>query len=325
MSSSTGELLKTCRDLLQSHAAARVSPGGSATGFSPLHPEPDQPAGGAAKAENESPYGPDGYSDLVSLMALAEQLLRDPPGGDADRAGGTGGLVSGLREPVKATRISDLDSFLNRAVESLAAIAKGTAPGAPGAPEYGDVAADPASRAVSNDQMEPEARVSFPARPDLNFGDTELLDRLYRLLEKADGEDGADGGLLSMVILNAAMIPGWPNVILSDVPREKAASRLVRQFEDGGNLSDEEVLSYLAGFGLNAGLLKKLQEQMPSRDDTGRKIMMWLACLISIVGAIVETLHREVEDLTDRSPDDPDVGPGAAAAKRLRRDRVYLD
>ncbi|MEI2384513.1 hypothetical protein [Breoghania sp. JC706] len=290
MSSRIGDLLEAYRDLVRSRTSLPDAP----------EPEADVPVDEAG-----SPALGD-MADLAALMDLAERLLRSPPGGHGRLSGGGAGLVPGLREPAGTAPFA----AMRMAVES---------PGLTG-------------EAASETRFpSPGAAGDVPAVPD----EAEPLERFFRLLDVSDeggladldrigdpdagGDAGgawSDGGL-SMVILNAAMIPGWPGIAATATFREKAAAGLVRKFAGDGSFSDEEIGAYLAGLGLDPDVVEKLRRQVASLDARGRKVAMWLACLISLLGRIVSTLRRELEDMTPGLSEDP--------ATRSSRDRLYLD
>ena len=105
--------------------------------------------------------------------------------------------------------------------------------------------------------------------------------------------------MLSAVILNAAMIPGWPfpkaieNSALATEAR-RAAGQLAAAGAEELKLTPEEMIAYLTSIGANARLLKALQDLFVRLEKKEAvQLMAWLHALTSALREI----EKSVEDL----------------------------
>ena len=106
---------------------------------------------------------------------------------------------------------------------------------------------------------------------------------------------GSAGGLLSMVVLNAAMIPGWPAPPpFAPLPLKKAEA--IHNAIMQSKIKDEgEIMEYLASLGLNKGLLDKVMSVFRGVEEK-TKLVLWLSTLMVVVSTILRTLSKDLAE-----------------------------
>lgn len=113
------------------------------------------------------------------------------------------------------------------------------------------------------------------------------------------GDQAISRDMLSAVILNAAMIPGWPfpkafeNAQQAGEAR-RASSQLATAGAQEFKLTPEEMIAYLTSIGANARLLKALQDlfaRVEKKESV--KLMAWLLALTSALREV----EKSFEDL----------------------------
>lgn len=163
-------------------------------------------------------------------------------------------------------------------------------------------------------------------------------EEFWELLEMAASSSAQETGLLSLVILNAAMIPGWPHERPNQNSVGKPAPASDKQAPEQEDISDEEMMTYLAKLGLHPALLETLKKQISS-NGFSRKMMMWLTGMVAVIGLVIETLRREAEEIVPEnqrlacsfvgpeatSAEKDGAGGNCDAPARKSRDRIYLD
>lgn len=105
--------------------------------------------------------------------------------------------------------------------------------------------------------------------------------------------------MLAAVILNAAMIPGWPFPRAFENPAHaadarRAAARIAAAGAEEFKLTPEEMIAYLTSIGANARLLKALQDLFARVEKKEAvQLMAWLMALTSALREV----EKSVEDL----------------------------
>ncbi|WP_187972865.1 hypothetical protein [Aquibium microcysteis] len=133
--------------------------------------------------------------------------------------------------------------------------------------------------------------------------------------------------MLAAVILNAAMIPGWPFPRAYENPAHAAdARRASGQLAAAGaeefKLTPEEMIAYLTSIGANARLLKALQDLFARVEKKEAvKLMAWLLALTSALREI----EKSVEDLLRKGTQLPEWAQDVAdqIRKGLSRRQRY--
>lgn len=163
------------------------------------------------------------------------------------------------------------------------------------AAQEGDVV-PPASASV------PASAQAAMASPALLTGQAkEILDALMALTV-ATGDAAEDLQPLSSIILNAAMIPGWPPPRPLENPAllkqaDLLAKPLQTEVSDEGKMTPEQLIAYLLSVGANARLLKALQDLFRRVEKkNGAALLAWLSGLVSALKEIEKSLKDMVED-----------------------------
>lgn len=105
--------------------------------------------------------------------------------------------------------------------------------------------------------------------------------------------------MLAAVILNAAMIPGWPFPRAFENPAHasdarRAAAQIAAAGAEEFKLTPEEMIAYLTSIGANARLLKALQDLFARVEKKEAvQLMAWLMALTSALREV----EKSVEDL----------------------------
>ncbi|MDO6966457.1 hypothetical protein [Rhizobium alvei] len=152
----------------------------------------------------------------------------------------------------------------------------------------------------------------------------EILDALVALAPPTEG--GEDWKSFSSVILNAAMIPGWPPPRLVENPAAaEQADALVQLAEtteaNEAPMTPEQLLAYLVSIGANLRLLRALQELVSRVEKkNGPALLAWLAGLVSAL----KLLEKSLKDVLEDGMDIPEwLAELADAAKRPRRRKQF--
>lgn len=163
--------------------------------------------------------------------------------------------------------------------------------------------------AAQEGDVVPPASASMPASaqaamasPALLTGQAkEILDALMALTV-ATGDAAEDLQPLSSIILNAAMIPGWPPPRPLENPAllkqaDLLAKPLQTEVTDEGKMTPEQLIAYLLSVGANARLLKALQDLFRRVEKkNGVALLAWLSGLVSALKEIEKSLKDMVED-----------------------------
>jgi hypothetical protein len=153
----------------------------------------------------------------------------------------------------------------------------------------------------------------------------ELLDTLAALT--VAGEPSADWEPLSMIILNAAMIPGWPpprpleNPALLQKPDAAAMSTEITEPEANA-MTPEQMIAYLVSIGANLRLLKALTDLLRRIEaKNGPALLSWLAGLVSTLKIIEKSLKDMIDDGVELPEWLKDL---ADASKRRQRKQFHI-
>jgi hypothetical protein len=129
-------------------------------------------------------------------------------------------------------------------------------------------------------------------------------------------------GIASSGILNAAMIPGWPQPQLAG--RMQPEEALARGGATRG-MSDEEMLTYLANLGADDEMLDKVKKAL-KKPVAGRKIVFYLASLATAVSVVFKSLAGEVETMVEEDAETAEARKRAdARGQKTSRHRLYLE
>jgi hypothetical protein len=142
----------------------------------------------------------------------------------------------------------------------------------------------------------------------------------------ASTAEASRGGIIASFILNAGMIPGWP------APRPLAGAEvhpeaLAGRMPPDPSITDDEALKYLANLGADPALVEKVRKML-QKPPPGKKILLFLATLLTALTVVIETLKHELEALAEERKEreesqenaDPHGRSGAG-----RRKRIYLE
>jgi hypothetical protein len=125
-------------------------------------------------------------------------------------------------------------------------------------------------------------------------------------------------GIIASAILNAAVIPGWP-------PPRPIESEAAAQLTPVPKMSDEEMLTYIANLGANPMLIEKARKMLANRRN-GKKILFYLAILMTALSVVIDRLANEFSALTD---EESEVRENLDASDPFghngRRRRLYLE
>ncbi|MEO9530029.1 hypothetical protein [Roseibium sp.] len=161
---------------------------------------------------------------------------------------------------------------------------------------------------------------------------------LPSLLLKALDSIDKQSEMLSLVVLNAAMIPGWPEQKAYFPLTSKEAKDLLRSVQEKGDVNIDDIMTYLANLGINSPLREKLMKSAPKGREKSN-LLLWLLALHNIVESVVSGLAREAEDALSLgnggSPEDggdrrvsPEEAPGsrpsARKSSKKTRNRIFL-
>ena len=145
-----------------------------------------------------------------------------------------------------------------------------------------------------------------------------LLAELLTGALTSQGVHGEAGGIIASFILNAAMIPGWPPPRLPETIEEQVAD-LATRLQVSPEMSAEDLMDYLAKFGVNEQLLERLRKaQLPPA--TTMKVLGYLAVLMTAISTIFASLKEEVAQLVAELKEQ---GAEAVDAESIR-ERLYL-
>ena len=129
--------------------------------------------------------------------------------------------------------------------------------------------------------------------------------------------DAASRSMANGVILNAAMLPGWPypSAFAKDGLSTKDA-QTARQFfaalNDGKPMTDEEMAKYIASLGFGIGFMNKLRKLTKELDKVDRKsLFAFLASLIKSVEDIAHAMLEAVEQDEDEQAMTADIEIGS--------------
>ncbi len=132
-----------------------------------------------------------------------------------------------------------------------------------------------------------EVADKFPA--DKPSADKVHVDKLSDNLQNAMLASGSaqpeHTGIIASFVLNAAMLPGWP------IPNQAAMAEFVAKTK----MSEEEMLKRLADLGANSDLIEKLKKR---KSRTSKKLLIYLAMLLTAVETVIGTLANEVAMLS---------------------------
>jgi hypothetical protein len=120
-------------------------------------------------------------------------------------------------------------------------------------------------------------------------------------------------GIIDSFILNAAMIPGWP-FQTQPVPAELVAT---------AKFTEEDALTYLANLGANEDLVEKLRKSKP---PVGKKLLIYLATLMTALQTVVDTIADELAMLTgdEKALEEERAGANSRGGGGARR-RLYME
>jgi hypothetical protein len=140
----------------------------------------------------------------------------------------------------------------------------------------------------------------------------------------ASTAEGARGGIIASFILNAGMIPGWP------APRplagaEISAEAMAGRLPPDPSITEEEALVYLANLGADPALIEKVRKML-QKPPPGKKILLFLATMLTALSVVVETLKHELEALAEERKEREESQDNADPRGRAgRRKRIYLE
>jgi hypothetical protein len=244
------------------------------------------PAGAAAAsvASQQGQAATPASAPILPAMLAGEGAQTGPAAGTAADAAALRGLPvadPGLPQAAGAPATARAPALLSPA-EAAAFLAAVTVPGA----------AEGIDTIRTSSIAGPPAAGSMPAASGEAF-----LAAIAAIGNRPDQAVSRD--MLAAVILNAAMIPGWPFPRALENPAHAAdARRAGAQLAAAGTeefkLTPEEMIAYLTSIGANARLLKALQDLFARVEKKEAvKLMAWLVALTSALREI----EKSVEDL----------------------------
>jgi hypothetical protein len=183
------------------------------------------------------------------------------------------------------------------------------------------------SAPTSDEEQLATAGLSAASKPAVALSGAkvlEILDALVALVPPTEG--GEDWQSFSSVILNAAMIPGWPPPRPVENPSANKQVDLVAQATgtaepDEAPMTPEQLLAYLVSIGANLRLLRALQDLInQAGKKNGPALLAWLAGLVSAL----KLLEKSLKDVVEEGMDIPEwLTELAEAVKRPRRRKQF--
>jgi hypothetical protein len=286
---------------------------------------------------------------LGRLVADAEDLSTSPQGALSERNGADGAMPArfpgtaavAVAKPAPTTgdlgSASGADADGNPAEETRYPAhlsAEGRATPADGAPlrpadamrAQSEPLAAPAGRSAagalpdSSSDRAAEARSAATKGPRADRPRDPERTRLDSALSFLDlamktPQGGERTGIVSSFMFNAAMTPGWP--------QRPLASPMDLMSAVPPTFTEEDALGYLAALGANEQLLEKLRK-VQSRSIPGRKVLFFIAALVTALNVVIDQLRQEIEDLAERSSDEGEAGEPGLPTGRASSRRIIL-
>jgi len=128
------------------------------------------------------------------------------------------------------------------------------------------------------------------------------------------------GGIIASFILNAGMLPVRPLPLMAGAETEAAMAGKARQPPP----NDEEALQYLVNLGANPALVEKMRKMLRRR-TMGKKLMLFLASLMTALTVVTEALHRELASLAEEEQEKEDREAADPHGRSDGRHRLYLE
>jgi hypothetical protein len=128
------------------------------------------------------------------------------------------------------------------------------------------------------------------------------------------------GGIIASFILNAAMLPVRPLPLMAGAETEAAMAANGRK----PVMNDEEALQYLVNLGANPALVDKMRKTLRRR-PVGKKLLLFLAGLMTALTVVVEALQRELARLAEEEREKEERDAADPHGRSDGRRRLYLE
>ena len=294
-----------------------TTPSPQASGVPGSGPNAVQGSGAEADPAVAASFGNRDLEQIVLARAGASLMAGRTPAVDASgqsvavdqRMGSTGDRQSGLA--TGAATIGDAHGAV-AASDSGAIPVTAVAHSESGLADIGSKPSEqPLPTAANVNSSEAIAQAHDPS-------DMRLLAELLTGALTSQGVHGEAGGIIASFILNAAMIPGWPPPRLPETIEDQVAD-LATRLQVSPEMSAEDLMDYLAKFGVNEQLLERLRKaQLPPA--TTMKVLGYLAVLMTAISTIFASLKEEVAQLVAELKEQ---GAEEVDAESIR-ERLYL-
>lgn len=169
-----------------------------------------------------------------------------------------------------------------------------------------------------------EGRTSGLAAAGLPLADPATL--------SAAAADGRAGTIIDSMILNAAMIPGWPRPrpLTGALPEEEAmrarkaaAGQAADGAEEPSLVGEALLLSYLAALGVGEAMLVRIRTLLVD-ENRRRNFLLFLARILKALKSIMASLKEELKRMREEQEAPPEPDPGTDMLPRGRRHRLQL-
>jgi len=128
------------------------------------------------------------------------------------------------------------------------------------------------------------------------------------------------GGIIASFILNAGMLPVRPLPLMAG-PDTAAKMAGTAQKQPA---NDEEALQYLVNLGANPELVEKMRKTLRKR-RVGKKLLLFLASLMTALTVVTEALSRELASLAEEEREKEDRDAADPHGRSDGRRRLYLE
>ncbi|TPQ48650.1 hypothetical protein C2U72_22500 [Prosthecomicrobium hirschii] len=169
-----------------------------------------------------------------------------------------------------------------------------------------------------------EGRTSGLAAAGLPLADPATL--------SAAAADGRAGTIIDSMILNAAMIPGWPRPrpLTGALPEEEAmrarkaaAGQAADGAEEPSLVGEALLLSYLAALGVGEAMMARIRTLLVD-ENRRRNFLLFLARILKALKSIMASLKEELKRMREEQEAPPEPDPGTDMLPRGRRHRLQL-
>lgn len=148
----------------------------------------------------------------------------------------------------------------------------------------------------------------------------------------AAAADGRAGTIIDSMILNAAMIPGWPRPrpLTGALPEEEAmrarkaaAGQAADGAEEPSLVGEALLLSYLAALGVGEAMMARIRTLLVD-ENRRRNFLLFLARILKALKSIMASLKEELKRMREEQEAPPEPDPGTDMLPRGRRHRLQL-